>query len=173
MGREIRRAPAGWEHPKYEAHEVQYEWQRGAHRPVHDEAFADAMQEWWHGWQSWKAGVRPEYCPADFEGEYWDWDSGPPDPKYYRPAWTEAEATHLAVYENVSEGTPVTPFFATPEELIDYLVANGDFWDQERGEGGWQRQHAEAFVKRGWAPSLVVTFDGKGGSTPQTPRDGA
>ena len=56
-----------------------------------------------------------------------------------------------------TEGTPVTPPFATTDELVDYLATRGDFWDQERGDGPWDRKSAEEFVKAGWAPTLIVT----------------
>ena len=51
---------------------------------------------------------------------------------------------------------PVTPPFATIDELVDYLATRGDFWDQERGDGPWDRKSAEV-VKAGWAPTLIVT----------------
>ena len=75
------------------------------------------------------------------------------------------EPTWWQVYETVSEGTPVTPPFATREELVEYLVENGDFWDQKnRAEGGslmpcdpWSRRNAEAFVMgSGWAPTMIA-----------------
>jgi hypothetical protein len=71
------------------------------------------------------------------------------------------------VWETVSEGSPVTPAFSTPEELIEYLVANGDSWDQKRLDGGWERSSAEQFVKSGWAPSLITA-----GGHVYEPRDG-
>lgn len=62
------------------------------------------------------------------------------------------------VWETVSEGSPVTPAFATGDELINYLVKYGDSWDQSRGDGGWKRDNAIQFVKNaGWAPSLVIS----------------
>jgi hypothetical protein len=60
------------------------------------------------------------------------------------------------VWETVSEGSPVTPVLPTRDALIDYLVEHGDSWDQKRGDGGWKRQNAEAFVSSGFAMSLVV-----------------
>lgn len=84
--------------------------------------------------------------------------------------WTPTEppiGDWWQVWETVSEGSPVTPAFATREELIDYLVANGDAWDQKRGDGGWSRENAESFVGDGWAPSLI----GAAGSL-HAPRDG-
>lgn len=60
------------------------------------------------------------------------------------------------VWETVSEGSPVTPAFATDIELIAYLVVRGDAWDQKRGDGGWTRNNAESFVKSGWSMSGVM-----------------
>jgi len=60
------------------------------------------------------------------------------------------------IWETVSEGSPVTPAFATREELIDFLVSGGDAWDRKRGDGGWSRESAESFVAAEWAPTLLV-----------------
>ena len=98
-----------------------------------------------------------------------DWHGGVIDAEYCRPHWNE-DATWFQVYETVSEGTPVTPPFETQDQLIEYLVKNGDFWDQKRREDGrshfmncdpWSKQRAENFVKGpGWAPSMVMGPDG-------------
>jgi hypothetical protein len=69
----------------------------------------------------------------------------------------DKEATWFQAWETVTEGTPVTPPFATTDELVDYLATHGDFWDQERGDSPWDRKSAEEFVKAGWAPTLIVT----------------
>lgn len=66
------------------------------------------------------------------------------------------EGSWWQVWETVSEGSPVTPAFATAQELIDYLVEYGDAWDQKRGDGGWNRTSAENFVGSGWSPSMVL-----------------
>jgi hypothetical protein len=62
-----------------------------------------------------------------------DWlnDWGPPDPAYYRP-WKDDEATWYQVWETESEGTPISPPFATREELVEYLVNNGGFSQVKR-----------------------------------------
>jgi hypothetical protein len=41
--------------------------------------------------------------------------------------------------------------------VSNYLATRGDFWDQERGDGPWDRKSAEEFAKAGWAPTLSVT----------------
>jgi hypothetical protein len=152
MGREIRRVVPNWEHPKRQM------WRPGRgyvdeYQPMYDDAFAPKMREWYGEWEAWERGDKP----ADAISEsYIDYNGPPPDPAYHRPDWKAEDMTWWQVYETVSEGTPVTPPFATPEELIDYLATNGDFWDQHRGDGPWPRANAEAFVKSGWAPSMIV-----------------
>lgn len=74
------------------------------------------------------------------------------------------------VWETVSEGSPVTPAFASATDLVNHLVANGDAWDQKRGDGGWSRASAEKFVRSGWAPSLISTSTADGGLV-VAPRD--
>ena len=146
MGREIRKVPIDWEHPKND---------NGDYKTLYDEDFESAATEWKKGFQKWEDGERPSYID-DFEGEFWEWDSGPPDREYYRPKWTDEERTHYQIYETVSEGSPVSPVFATKEGMIEYLVSNGDYWDQKRGSGGRSREAAEAFVESGFAFSMII-----------------
>ncbi len=159
MGREIRKVPPNWDHPK-----SMRSWGREDFTPMYNQTYADAVREWKNGYAKWEAGERPSYMQAT--DEYWDYAGSPPDAEYYRP-WSDDEATWFQVWETVSEGTPVTPPFATREELIDYLATNGDFWDQKRGDGPWPRANAEKFVTSGWAPSLIVA-----NGTIAAPRDG-
>ena len=83
-------------------------------------------------------------------------------PDYGRPA------DAYQVYETVSEGTPVTPVFETAEALVDYLVEHGDFWHQDDVARGSRRrrptrEQAEAFVREGSVPLLIVEV-GPGGN---------
>ncbi len=154
-----------WEHPKMKNYTDRYQ-------PMFDRCFDEDFDEWCREYKMWKLGVhkdQKEY-PAHKNDLYWDWAGTPPDPTYYLPRPFK-NPTWLQMYETVSEGTPVTPKFGTPEELVNYLVENGDFWDQKRGDGGWQRESAETFVKRGWAPSGIMVIN-KNNSEYKTPRDG-
>lgn len=161
MGREIRMVPANWEHPTATR---TYGYQEPGYQPMFDRTFAEAAAEWLADLAKWEAGERPSYFdaakhPADLK--HWEYDGGPPDREYYRP-WSDDEAIWFQVWETVSEGTPVSPPFATREELIDYLAANGDFWDQKRGDGPWSRESAERFVAMGWAPSMMMVQSAAG-----------
>lgn len=148
------------------------------YKPLYNQSAEEAWDDWQNDFKGWISGehdrIIAEYGESDYpKGQpyaaFCRWHGTPPDPSYYRPPWNESEATWWQVYETVSEGTPVTPPFETQEELIEYLVANGDFWDQSRRAEGcstmncdpWSREQAEKFVKNsGWAPSFVM--DSKG-----------
>lgn len=154
MGREIRMVPPNWQHSKND---------RGHLQPMHDRSFADEFTQWLADFDRVRAGSltdleRECYAePGMNPLAEWLRDEGtPPNPAYYRP-WRDDEATWFQVWETVSEGTPVTPPFASRSELVDYLVAGGDDWDRKRGTGGYSREQAEAFVNAGWAPSMVIS----------------
>jgi hypothetical protein len=150
MGREIRNVPPNWDHPKME------NWSDGRLQPMFDKRFEDEAAEWKADFAKWERGERPGHCGGENRNlEFWEWDNGPPDRAYYRP-WKDEDATWFQVWETVSEGTLVTPPFATRDELVEYLVRHGDFCDQERGDGPWKRENAEHFVNRGSAPSMVI-----------------
>jgi hypothetical protein len=71
-------------------------------------------------------------------------------------AWESVEPPEgdgWQVWETVSEGSPITPVFASANELVDHLATTGTTWDVKRGDGPWRRSAAEAFVSAGWAPS--------------------
>lgn len=152
MGREIRRVPPNWSHPVHDycRHRTPC---NPCYKPMYDAPFAPRMDEWYGDWKKWEAGERPAEAVSE---TYWEWNGGPPDPDYYRPDWPEWSATWFQMYETVSEGTPVSPPFATKAELADYLVEHGDFWDQRGGNGGWTRENAERFVSFEWAPTFIV-----------------
>lgn len=164
MGREIRRVPSDWEHPRQPC--THSPWQGGCDdakrhngqclKPLHDKTYEEAAREYFQAVIAWSKG--------EYEGQeagdlatfpyYWDYGGMPPEADDYLPVWT-SEPTHYQVYETVSEGTPVTPHFATKEELIEYLVKHGDAWDQWQGNSGWSRRAAEQFVADESCPSMV------------------
>jgi len=168
MGRKLRRVPPNWEHPKHD----------GRYLPLFDCSCEDAWTDWQAEYAQWIGGEHDWVIAQHGSDEYpkdqpytafCRWNGTPPHPDEHRPQWKEGEATWWQVYETVSEGTPVSPPFATQQELIDYLVKYGDFWDQARRDRGdcslpcdpWSRQDAEAFVMgSGWAPTLVLDAQG-------------
>lgn len=161
MGREIRRVPPHWDHPKRDPARNPY--RNEGLQPMYDQSFDERFAEWLADFDRIRAGNL-----TDLEREFYprglaDWllDEGQPhDPAYYRP-WKDSEATWYQLWETVSEGTPVSPPFATKEELADHLAQYGDGGWGASGPGGWGSERAYAFVMGGgWAPSMVIA-DGK------------
>lgn len=137
MGREIRRVPADWEHPRDE---------RGHYQPLYDNDYHTAAREWIAGLMAWENGTHPDHQDTSAE-YYWEWYGPPPDEDYYRQrAWTPEEATHYQVYETVTEGTPVSPVLETPGQIVQWLM-----------DRGHAREAAEAFVRAGRAVSFMMT----------------
>lgn len=163
MGRKIRRVPADWEHPKYTGENAPSRNRIRDYKPLLDEDFETAARKWLDECIAWENGTHEALKGSpELKSEYpfyWEYGDDPPERDYYRPKWGDEERTHYQVYETVSEGTPVTPAFATKEELANYLIDYGDYWDQERGDSGWDRANAEHFVEREWSPSGIMVID--------------
>ena len=137
MGREIRRVPPNWEHPRDE---------KGQYRPVFDQTYEEAAQQWANDFLAWENGDNPDRATATPSARYfWEWAGGPPDEEYYRPAFID-EPTHYQIYETVSEGTPTSPVFATLDEMKDWLMREG-----------YSEIAAAKFVEYGYAPSMIVS----------------
>lgn len=125
MGREVRMVPKDWEHPKDE---------RGNFVPLFPGARAlrELREEWDENERQWlkglvtdfKGGWKPlEDCPAHIK-HYSQWAGLRPDPADYMPDWPESERTHFQMYENTTEGTPISPVMASAEELAQWLADN-------------------------------------------------
>lgn len=150
MGREIRRVPAHHDHPRMER-------RPGEYQPTYDREFAPVFNEWLANFDRLRRGDLTDLEHECYPRGLSDWllDEGrPPDSKFYRN-YALDEATWFQMYETVSEGTPVSPPFATKAELVDYLVVHGDFWSQKRRTPPLTRGQYEAFVEAAWAPSFV------------------
>lgn len=154
MGREIRRVPIDWRHPTYADLGLTYPYAGRADEVVHplyDRDYATACAAWKAGLTRWEAGEDPDreaYRRDDGSPyEWWDWHGNPPDPEYHRArVWAPEEATAYQVYETVTEGTPVSPVFATLDELRAWLVRA-----QGMSEAG-----ADQFIAWGSVPSMLV-----------------
>lgn len=155
MGREIRRVPENWQHPVRDPENDTFG--RGGYQPMYDQTFDDAFDEWLSEFDRVRSGDLRDYETSCYPDGLASWleDNPPPERCFYRP-YTDDQAPWFQAYETVSEGTPVSPPFATRGELVDYLSANGDFWDQDRGNAPASREAYEAFVAGGWAPSMVM-----------------
>ena len=160
MGREVRRVPADWQHPKQQVPD----WRTGRmverYKPLYPgERYQPAVDEWDEECAKWKAGWRPEYCTgAESRAMTYEQYSGQrPHRDDYMPNWPAEQRTHLMMYEDTTEGTPISPAFTTPEKLARWLADNNA--SAFAGEGasyeGWLR-----VARGGWAPSAVSVGGG-------------
>lgn len=149
MGREVRRVPKDWEHPKN---------RHGNYQPMYDRDFETAAEEWMKNCLLWAEGKHPDQAENKDRPKYfWQWSGDPPDEKYYRPKWTDEERTHLQMYEDCSEGTPISPVMETPEELARWLADNN-----ASACGDMTATYKQWFVtiKRGWAITMIMDKKG-------------
>jgi len=157
MGREIRMVPPGWQHPKDA---------KGKYIPLLKGSFAQADAEWNEGYAAWSRGEVENYYPKDGEpkwkpksaealkcSSYTEWSGSRPSPDDYMPTFPEGTATMLMMYEDTSEGTPISPAFETPEKLAQWLANTGAsaFGDMTATYEQWL-----ATCKSGWAVSAVM-----------------
>jgi hypothetical protein len=150
MSRKIRRVPKDWSHPKRE---------NGTYEPLNSdyvgildyykkdvEQFINTMTEVIE-----KGSVKiydKEFTSENELYEYLTEDGqiNTPDINDYMPTgeWYQ-------LYEEVSEGTPLSPPFATKEELINWLTENEDFNGNVR-----TKEAAEFMVNQGYMPSGIM-----------------
>lgn len=90
-------------------------------------------------------------------GEGTIWDS--PEDKQAYDDWTPTEppaGDGYQIWETVSEGSPISPVFATPEELASYMA--GRQWGADKGSS------FETWLKfingPGWALTMVMDSNG-------------
>jgi hypothetical protein len=69
------------------------------------------------------------------------------------PNWPAEQRTHYMMYEDTSEGTPISPAFETPEELARWLVDNkaSAFSDMTADYEHWLRA-----ARGAWSPGMVI-----------------
>ncbi len=119
MAIEIRRVPANWQHTRDKS---------GQYIPMFG-AFAIQLRRW--------KAVSDMGVPRPVRGV------GKHPPRGSCSPFAPSKATHFQVYEVVSEGTPLSPVFATPQDIVRWL-----------GWFGYSREDARAFVQHGAVPSL-------------------
>lgn len=123
MAWEIRRVPSDWKHPK----ESDGRYDQNLRR----QSFDEALSKWDEGYEKWKRGFVYDYADKKWipKGEYYrgrlykDYAGLRPvesERSLHMPHWTEAEKTHYQMYQNVTEGTPESPVFASLEELYKW-----------------------------------------------------
>ena len=117
MGYEVRIVPPGWKHP--------IDASTGKPRPLRSRDGVAALRVWIAEWERWLRGEHEDQATFSLETKgrsFSSWNGGPPDPDDYMPVFAPGTATHFVMYENTSEGTPISPAFAAPEELARWLA---------------------------------------------------
>ncbi|MCG7507100.1 hypothetical protein [Mesorhizobium retamae] len=141
MGREVRMVPADWQHPRYTKDNAPFDRAVGRYIPMFDGGYKEAAEEFME-----KANAEGLEAALDYYG------SAPKEDEYM-PDWPEDQRTHFMMYEDTSEGTPISPAFATPEELAKWLADTGAsaFANETATYEQWLR-----IARGGWAPSAIV-----------------
>lgn len=158
MGRQIRMVPRGWEHPKDD---------KGNFIPLMKGSYAKEGQDWDDGWAAWQRGEVLDFSAKDGESKwkpkgeidmecarYTDWAGPRPSPDDYMPEFAPGTATMLMMYEDTSEGTPISPPAETPEQLARWLTDTC-----ANAFGGMTATYEQwlSTCKSGWAPSMVLS----------------
>jgi hypothetical protein len=151
MGREVRKVPASWKHPK-NAH--------GNYTPLLEGPFSKTLEKWKIGKIKWAEKLREDikgnWIPINekLKSEtYESWAGEEPNPEDFMPEWPAELCTHYLLYETCTEGTPISPVMTSPEELAQWLVDNeaSAFADMTATYEQWL-----AVCKGSWAPSAVL-----------------
>jgi len=117
MGREVRLVKEGWEHPMSNERDG-YQQQSSGH--YYKSAFEDYETER----AEWQIKINPQ---AGETFKTWTgYDETGPDKKWYMPIWSDEEQTHMHMYEDTSEGTPISPVFRRDQadEMATWLFEN-------------------------------------------------
>ena len=151
MGREVRRVPADWSHPKNDD---------GKFTPMYGGSFAKSLAKWSEGNAKWAEGLRDDHNggwkPRDADDgpmTFEEWEGARPVFEDYMPEFDSGTATHFMMYEDTTEGTPISPAFSTPEELARWLADSGasSFGSMTATYNQWL-----ATCRSGFAMSMVI-----------------
>lgn len=177
MGRELRMVPADWVHPRDERGRYIPMLDTSYSEAVKQWRDAD-LPEWIEGHRLWMderkvkkydgslVSIDEMLAEARAEAKEWNpvpvnptyqWWAGDmplePDPADYMPDWPDELRTHFMMYEDTSEGTPISPAFANAEDLARWLADTGAsaFASQTASYEQWL-----ATIKRGSAHSATL-----------------
>ncbi len=148
MGRQLRKVPANWKHPKDS---------NGIYIPLMEGDYSEVLAKWKEEKKQWEQGFRRDYNSNEWilkEEKYNDmpfieWSGKKPLKESYLPEWDESEKTHIQLYETTSEGTPVSPVFEADEleKLCEYASENcTTFADFKASKEAWMQMLSDDFV---------------------------
>ena len=162
MGRELRKVPAGWEHPLRDC--PHSPWDGGCseskkhngkcYQPMFNRYYGDAIKEWITGHELWLDGTHPDLqrdpILKDKYPFYAMYHGGPPDVEYYQTKkYSPEELTHIQLYQTTSEGTPLSPVFHASEfeKLCEWAAVNATTFAQfKTSKEEWMRMLSNDLV---------------------------
>jgi len=156
MGREVRRVPRDWEHPRDE---------KGHLIPLFGSSFMECLREWNEDNAQWERGLERDWSSIGAKKgwktksrehantPYSEYGGHRPRAEDHMPDWPDEERTHYQMYETCTEGKPISPVIETPEGLARWLADNvaKSFAGQTASYEAWLR-----VCQDGWAPSAVL-----------------
>ena len=150
MGREVRRVPKNWKHPRDA---------KGNYIPLH-EGFEKSLRVWESGNEKWNEGLVDDYnggwkkSKSTKDMTFEEWCGKKPVQSNYMPDFDPKEATYYMMYETCTEGTPISPAMETPEDLAHWLADNGAsaFGEQTASFEAWLNT-----INSGGAPSFYLS----------------
>jgi hypothetical protein len=150
MGIKVRMVPPDWVHPEDESLSEDFTQRHADWVETRDQFNNGMVRDWgspldkaWKPKDARNAGVSLE-----------EWAGSEPIASEYMPEWPAEVATHFMMYETVTEGSPISPAFATPEELALWLVDNNA---SAFGREGATYEQWLSTILRGFAPSAIIT----------------
>jgi hypothetical protein len=124
MGRQLRRVAANWQHPKN---------QNGYYIPLFDRNFSEELAIWNIHKGQWDKGLRDDHKGGwqpkqgdEINMPFEEWYGNKPKATWYMPEWSDEEKTHIQLYENTTEGTPISEVYEASEleTLCEYAAKN-------------------------------------------------
>ena len=122
MGRTVRRVHQNWEHPQDE---------NSNFIPLLEGPYSKRLESWEEGRQKWSQGLQDDWNGGwkkkdpEYDGmQYFEYAGQRPFKDEYMPEWSNEESTHYQMYEDTTEGTPLSPVMSSPEELAQWLADN-------------------------------------------------
>lgn len=150
MGREIRRVPANWVHPKSA--------RTGRFEPL-SQNYEGHLDDWLAESSQAVANIKTLMAGGEVEaygevftnaGEYYDrhsqYNPDMPSPQDFMP-----EGDWYQLFEDTSEGTPVSDPFETADELKIHLTTKGDYQSSEV----WSEKAVDNLLSYGFTPTAV------------------
>ena len=116
--------------------------------------YGDAFDSWLYEHHKWIAGTHEDLQNRpELKQEYpfyAMWGGNPPDVEYYQKRkYLPEELTHIQLYQNTSEGTPISPVFKLSEfeKLCEYAAENcTTFADFKATKEEWMQMLSNGLV---------------------------